>query len=126
MVSVKKSRVYLIVLIAVTLGAMFCTAAMAKDTLIVADQYDAHTMDPASNSMPTARACYSIYDTLVFIRDGGEVVPGLAESWEFLSGTAYKFSLRKGVKFHNGDEIVERHAKMTQERGKSARKIDPP
>ncbi|MDR1978454.1 MAG: ABC transporter substrate-binding protein [Synergistaceae bacterium] len=89
------------------LVAAFCAAAAAaeKDTLIVADQYDAHTMDPASNSLPTARACYAIYDTLLFIRDGGPAVPGLAESWEFLSDTAYKFNLRKGVKFHNGDEM---------------------
>jgi peptide/nickel transport system substrate-binding protein len=102
MVSVKK---LLLLLLAVMLAATFRTAALAKDTLIVADQYDAHTMDPASNSLPTARACYVLYDTLVFIRDGGSAVPGLAESWEFLSDTAFKFNLRKGVKFHNGDEM---------------------
>ncbi|MDR2176047.1 MAG: ABC transporter substrate-binding protein [Synergistaceae bacterium] len=80
--------------------------AAAKDILIVADQYDATTMDPiAHNDVPSSRACYELYDTLVFVDNEGNVSPGLAESWEFLSGTEYKFNLRKGVKFHNGDEM---------------------
>ena len=73
--------------------------------MIVAGQYDAHTMDPAANSVPTARACRSIYDTLIFPAEDGSFVPGLAESWEFLTDTAFKFNLRRGVKFHNGDEM---------------------
>jgi peptide/nickel transport system substrate-binding protein len=88
--------------------ALLCltTAASAKDTLVVADQYDATTMDPiAHNDVPSSRACYSIYDTLIFLDGEGKVHPGLAEKWEFLSGTAYKFYLRKGVKFHNGEEL---------------------
>ena len=98
----KKSILFLC---AAILFALSCTPAMAKDTLIVADQYDAHTMDPAANSVPTARACRSIYDTLIFMQEDGTFLPGLAESWEFLSDTSYKFNLRKGVKFHNGDEM---------------------
>jgi peptide/nickel transport system substrate-binding protein len=82
-------------------------AAEARDILIVADQYDATTMDPiAHNDLPSSRACSSIYDTLVFLDpETNSILPGLAESWEFLSGTAYKFNLRKGVKFHNGEEM---------------------
>ncbi|MDR1376517.1 MAG: ABC transporter substrate-binding protein [Synergistaceae bacterium] len=79
---------------------------LAKDNLIVVDQYDATTLDPiAHNDVPSSRACYEIYDTLVFFDNEGKVSPGLAESWEFLSGTDYKFNLRKGVKFHNGEEL---------------------
>jgi len=81
-------------------------AAAASDTLIVADQYDATTMDPIGhNDVPSSRAVYSLYDTLIFADNEGNISPGLAESWEFLSGTEYKFNLRKGVKFHNGDEM---------------------
>ncbi len=80
--------------------------ALAKDTLIVADQYDATTMDPiAHNDVPSSRACFHIYDTLIFLEDDGTVTPGLAETWEFTTDTAYKMNLRKGVKFHNGDEM---------------------
>jgi peptide/nickel transport system substrate-binding protein len=99
---------------------VFCgAAAAAKDTLIVADQYDATTMDSIENNMPTMRACSSIYDTLVFIEPGGSFIPGLAESWEILSDTEYKFSLRRGVKFHNGDEMKASDVKYSFERAAS-------
>jgi peptide/nickel transport system substrate-binding protein len=84
-----------------------CGTAQARDILIVADQYDATTMDPiAHNDLSSGRACSAIYDTLIFLDpDTNVILPKLAESWEFLSGTAYKFNLRKGVKFHNGEEM---------------------
>ena len=96
-----------LVLLALTFVLGACgVASAAKDTLVVADQYDATTMDPiAHNDVPSSRVCYELYDTLIFLDNEGNVSPGLAESWEFLSGTEYKFSLRKGVKFHNGDEV---------------------
>lgn len=85
----------------------FCgAAAAAKDTLVVVDQYDATTMDPiAHNDMPSARANVAVYDTLIFIGEDGKTVPGLAVSWKFLSDTEYEMTLRKGVKFHNGEEM---------------------
>ncbi len=35
-----------------------------------------------------------------------EEVPGLAESWKRLDERTVEFTLRKGVKFHNGDEMT--------------------
>ncbi|MDR3232032.1 MAG: ABC transporter substrate-binding protein [Synergistaceae bacterium] len=96
------------VLFGLVLVLSLCTVAGAapKDVLIVADQYDATTMDPiAHNDVPSSRVCFELYDTLIFLDNEGNVSPGLAESWEFLSGTDYKFHLRKGVKFHNGEEM---------------------
>lgn len=83
-----------------------CGTAVAKDTLIIADQYDATTMDPIGYSdVPSARACLAIYDNLIFIDDAGKITPGLATLWEFLSATQLKMNLRKGVRFHNGEEM---------------------
>ncbi|MDR1732247.1 MAG: ABC transporter substrate-binding protein [Synergistaceae bacterium] len=80
--------------------------AAAKDTLIVIDQYDATTMDPIKhNDVPSSRACGAVYDTLIFLDDEGNVTPGLAEKWETISPTELKFYLRKGVKFHNGEDM---------------------
>ena len=33
-------------------------------------------------------------------------MPVLAERWEILDDQTYKFYLKKGVKFHNGDELT--------------------
>ena len=33
-------------------------------------------------------------------------MPALAESWEILEPTHWRFHLRKGVKFHNGDPFT--------------------
>ena len=94
-------------------GASFA----AKDTLIVADQYDPTTLDPIGhNDYPTSRACSHIYDTLIFLNPDGTLRPGLAEKWEFITDKDYKMYLRKGVKFHNGDEMTAADVKFSLER----------
>lgn len=81
-------------------------ALAAKDKLVVANQYDPTTMDPIGhNDIPSSQVCYALYDTLIYLEPDGSVKPGLAESWEFLSDTEYKMNLRKGAKFHNGEEV---------------------
>jgi len=110
-------RLFFAVLLIPMLIFAACGMAVAKDTLVVADQYDATTMDPiAHNDVPSSRACFSIYDTLIFIDGAGKTHPMLATSWEFLSDTEYKMNLRKGVKFHNGEEMKASDVKYSIER----------
>ncbi|MDR1731656.1 MAG: ABC transporter substrate-binding protein [Synergistaceae bacterium] len=101
-----KKNVFVLAICCILACALYGEAE-AKDRLIVADQYDATTMDPvAHNDVPSGRACLSVYDTLIFLDpETGEFKPGLAESWEFLSGAEFKMHLRKGVRFHNGEEM---------------------
>ena len=62
--------------------------AGTKDTLVVADQYDATTMDPiAHNDYPTSRACAQIYETLIYLNDDGS-----ARSRENLTSLAFSSS----------------------------------
>lgn len=46
-----------------------------------------------------------IFNSLVEIDENGNIIPELAESWEFKDPTTLVFNLKKGVKFHNGDEL---------------------
>ena len=103
-VIMKKSACFILAAAAV---AMACSPALAaKDRLIIADQYDVTSMDPIGHSdVPSSRCCFELYDTLIFRDLDNKVQPGLAESWETISPTEYKFNLRKGVKFHNGEEL---------------------
>lgn len=54
-----------------------------------------------------------IYDGLLYKNlDTGEIVPALAESWEFTGPLTMEFTLRQGVTFHNGaaftaDDVVQ-------------------
>lgn len=77
-----------------------------KKDLIVAIQGDAKSIDPhGAGDANSVNALNGIFETLVKYDEKGEIVPSLAESWEQIDDLSYKFNLRKGVKFHNGEEM---------------------
>jgi peptide/nickel transport system substrate-binding protein len=59
----------------------------------------------------------NVYDGLTARDVQGNLVPGLAESWKRLNATTWQFVLRKGVKFHNGDDFNADSVKFTLDRG---------
>ncbi|MBI9108897.1 MAG: hypothetical protein JEZ04_19295 [Spirochaetales bacterium] len=78
----------------------------AKDTVIIATTYDAKTLDPyATNDVASSNIMQQIYNNLVTVDDNGEVIGELAEKIETLDEKTYRFTLRKGVFFHNGEEL---------------------
>lgn len=48
----------------------------------------------------------NILEPLMWVSDEMELVPWLATDWEATSETTWEFSIREGVKFHNGDELT--------------------
>ena len=48
---------------------------------------------------------YNLFDALVEWDFDGKIVPALAESWK-VDGKNITFTMRKGVKFHNGDPVT--------------------
>jgi len=81
--------------------------------------------DPVSLFLPrapdrtAANVSWSLYDSLVWIDDEGELVPALAERWEVSEdGTAYTFHLRRGVVFHNGEPFNAESVVATWQTGK--------
>lgn len=88
-----------------------------KDELIVAQGADPKSLDPhASNDQPSSRVNRQIYDTLVEATEDMELQPGLAEDWEQIDENTWEFYIRKGVKFHNGEELKASDVKFTLER----------
>lgn len=60
---------------------------------------------------------YALYEHLIGIDTEGNFVPELAESWSLSpDGKIYTFKIRKGVKFHNGDELNSSDVKFSLER----------
>jgi len=68
---------------------------------------DVLSMDPYStnNSFTTAFMA-NIYEGLARFNDQLKVEPALAESWSSISPTVWRFKLRQGVKFHNGEAFT--------------------
>ncbi len=64
---------------------------------------------------------YAIHDALVRPYPGHKMGPSLAESWkESPDGKTYEFTLRRGLKFHNGDPVTAEDVKFSFERYKGA------
>ncbi|MEK6227305.1 MAG: ABC transporter substrate-binding protein [Chloroflexota bacterium] len=60
----------------------------------------------------------NVFDSIVEWSYDGKIVPGLAESWK-IDGTTITFSIRKGVKFHNGDPVTADDVKFSLDTIKS-------
>src|SRR6266852_2886493 len=72
--------------------------------LVVAMADDTVNMDPRIG-MGSTRSVYirQVYESLIDVDPQGKAVPGLALAWKPVSELAWEFTLRKGVKFHDGE-----------------------
>lgn len=88
-----------------------------KDTLIYAQGADVTSFDPhVGKETPAITVTDQIFDTLTTTDNEMKVQPGIAESWEQLSDTSYKFKIREGIKFHNGETLTSKDVKFSLDR----------
>ena len=97
-----------------------------KDELKVAIRAEPSTLDPHNS---TALANFAVqrvvYDTLVVQDENGNIVPGLAQSWEVLDELTIRFHLRQGVVFSDGskltaDDVLYSLQRATTEKGSAS------
>jgi len=79
------------------------SSAVSAQTLRVANQGDALSMDPHSLSESLQFSVTgNVYEGLVLRNKDLSLAPGLATAWKQTSPTVWRFELRKGVQFHDG------------------------
>jgi peptide/nickel transport system substrate-binding protein len=82
------------------------TPASAK-TFRYAFQGDLNALDPYTlNETFTLGAMGNVMEGLTKRDKDLKIIPGLAERWETVEPLKWRFYLRKGVKFHNGEDFV--------------------
>src|SRR5215475_4083358 len=96
-------------------------AALAQTTqkkeLVVAQGGDIAKFDPHfSTSSNDIRWSFNVFDNLTSRHPDGKLHPGLATEWKLEGQSTYRFKLREGVKFHNGDPFTSADAKFSIER----------
>jgi peptide/nickel transport system substrate-binding protein len=78
---------------------------------------DISTTDPVSmNDTASSQATQLVYEGLTGVDFDGSVRPVLAKEWEQLDATTYRFTLRDGVQFHNGETLTPEHVSGSFER----------
>ncbi|RCW47787.1 MULTISPECIES: ABC transporter substrate-binding protein [unclassified Halanaerobium] len=116
MCNFKKISIFIIFVI---MMAAFSSGVFAK-TVTIATSNDALTLDAYMLSeTPTNSVNHMISEPLTFFDKEMNVIPGLAESWEAVDDTTWIFNLRKGVKFHNGEEFTAEDVKFSIERAQN-------
>ncbi|HEV8454825.1 MAG TPA: ABC transporter substrate-binding protein, partial [Gemmatimonadales bacterium] len=93
--------------------------AFAKDQWVVSFGDEPFTLNPAARGALAVTSDYvqiHIFDGLIdFTGPDLTLKPMLATRWENPSPTTWRFYLRRGVKFHNGDPLTAEDVKFTIE-----------
>lgn len=86
--------------------ALAATASVQAKELKFAFQGDLSSADPYSlNETFTMGYLGNIYEGLIRRNHDMSITPALAESWEVVEPTRWRFKLRQGVKFHDGSDF---------------------
>ncbi len=95
-------------------AAVAATAALptfaraASRTLVVAVPQSPSALEPVlRNDTATLQTVFNLYDRLLSVDLAtGQVKPGLAASWEKADARTYVFTLREGIRFHDGSPMT--------------------
>jgi peptide/nickel transport system substrate-binding protein len=108
---------FMLALMLCVAGRFDAAAQQPAGQLVIAQGTDAVTMDPDNTTQMTAMQPFNfVYNKLLNRDNDMKLVPELAESWRSVDEVTWEVKLRKGVKFHNGEEFNADAVKFTLDR----------
>ncbi|MEH6751393.1 MAG: ABC transporter substrate-binding protein [Paracoccaceae bacterium] len=108
-------------LVVATAGA---SLAQDKSLTIGLTADPSHLYPLAGEELSSNIMYYHLYDPLVARSAELEFGPGLAESWETVNDTTWRFKLREGVTFHNGNAFTASDVVFTVEKARASIRPD--
>jgi len=82
------------------------------------------TLDPANHySISSTSVLRHVYDPLLDVTNDDKFVPALAESWKAVNNTTWRFTLRRGVRFHDGTPFTADSVLFTLKRVRDNTKL---
>jgi len=88
-----------------------------QSEIVVAQGVDINGFDPHGHHTTAVEAVHvNLFDYLVFRNADGEIEPSLAVSWAPVAEDAWRFDLRQGVLWHDGEPFTGEDVKFTLER----------
>jgi peptide/nickel transport system substrate-binding protein len=115
-----------------SLALVFVPASAQTRTLRYASAFDPQSMDPhALALLYQTRVVAQVYEGLVNRDPHFRLEPALATTWQMVSPTAWRFTLREGVRFHDGSAFtaddavfsIQRALERTSQRANQLRGI---
>jgi peptide/nickel transport system substrate-binding protein len=101
-------------------GVPWREALSAAAVLRIGMAADVTSMDPhLANLAPNNAVGWHIYDALANVDRDTRLAPGLATSWRAVNDTTWEFTLRKGVRFHDGSAFDARDVEYSIRRAAS-------
>lgn len=108
-------QITLVIIAVIFVFASCGTGAVEDGTLVVAIPSFPVSLDVSmTNEFNASLVNRNWIETLVkFDGPDWNIVPGLAESWHFVDPQTLVLNLRRGVRFHNGDEMTANDAALS-------------
>src|SRR3989441_13372762 len=104
--------------LAISIPAADFVSAAPEGKIVIAQGTDPSTLDTTNHQeTPAANVGAQIFETLVERDEPLQPIPGLAaELPRAISPTLWEIRLRKGIKFHNGEDFKAESVKFSIER----------
>lgn len=122
-------RILKSIVVATALALAMGTAANAQRTdIVIGMVLEPPHLDPTSGAAAAIKEIgyQNIFEGLTRMNDSGEVLPGLARSWDISEdGTVYTFHLAEGVTFHDGTPFSAEDVKFSLDRARAEDSTNP-